>query len=176
MGNQGETWLSQGLGFVVNDKCPFCGQGITANELIAAYQSHFNAAYKDLKQQVAQLSQRLANAIGESSRNAAQNTLSANLTLVEFWKQFGEITVPSFDIENVRTKYATLRDLASALVQRKQQSPTEPTTPEAVFQAALDAVTSLQVFVDAYNAAVDTANTRINEQKTAARQGATSTP
>lgn len=172
MGTQGETWLSQGLGFVVNDKCPFCGQDVIANELIAAYRSHFNDAYKDLKQQVGQLSQRLATAIGESALNAVQNQVSANLTLVEFWRQFGEITVMSFDIESVRTKYATLHDLALELAQKKQQSPTEPITLEAVFQTALDAVTSLQVSVDAYNTSVDGANTRINEQKTAARQGA----
>lgn len=171
MGNQGETWLSQGLGFVVADKCPFCGQGVSGNELIAAYRSHFNAAYKDLKQQVAQLSQRLANAIGESPLNDAQQTLSTNLTLAEFWKQFAEISVPPFDFEDVRTKYTTLRYLASELAQRKQQSPTEPITPGKDFQNALDHVTSLQTLVEAYNAAVNTANTLINEQKATAQQG-----
>lgn len=172
MGNQGETWLSQGLDFVAADKCPFCGQGVSGNELIAAYRSHFNAAYKDLKQQVAQLSQRLVNAIGESSLNAAQKTLSTNLTLVEFWMQFTEISLLPLDFEDVRTKYATLRDLASELAQRKQQLPTEPITPGEDFQTSLDHVTSLQALVEAYNAAVNTANTLINEQKAAAQQGA----
>lgn len=171
MGSQGENWLSQGLGFVVNDKCPFCGQHINGNELIAAYRSHFNAAYKDLKQQVAQLSRRLINAIGESSLNAAQQTLSNNLALIEFWRQFSEMAVPSFDFEDARTKYLTLRGLASVLAQRKQQSPTEPITPSDDFQTALHAVTSLQAAVDAYNAAVDEANRRINEQKAAVQKG-----
>lgn len=121
MGNQGETWLAQGLGFVASDKCPFCGQSIKANELIAACRSYFNAAYAQLKQEVAQLSQRISNTIGETSLNTTQQTLSGNLALVEFWKQFAEISVPSFDFENVRTKYSALRDLASALSQRKQQ-------------------------------------------------------
>lgn len=172
MGRQGEAWLSQGLGFVADDKCPFCGQDIKANELIGAYRSHFNAAYTQLKQEVAQLSQRISNAIGESSLNTPQQTLSNNQTLVEFWKQLVEISVPSFDFENVRTKHTALRELALALAQKKQQSPTEPITPGGDFQTTLDAVTSLQSSMEAYNAAVDTANALINEQKVAAQQGA----
>ncbi len=170
MGRQGETWLSQGLGFVADDKCPFCGQSINGNELIAAYRSHFNAAYKALKQEVAQLAQRITGAIGESSLNAAQQAISSNLTLVEFWKQFAEMALPEFPLEDVRRKYATLRDLALALAQRKQQSPTESVTPDSDFQSALDAVTELQESVETYNAAVDTCNERINEQKTAVQQ------
>ena len=172
MGNQGETWLSQGLGFLADDKCPFCGQGISGNELIAAYRSHFNAAYKELKQEVTQLSQRVTNAIGESSLNSTQQTLSSNLTLVEFWKQFVEMAVPDFAFDDVRAKYTTLRVLASALAQRKQQSPTEIVSPGTDFQDALGAVTALRESVESYNAAVDTCNALIDAQKSVARQGA----
>lgn len=171
MGSQGETWLSQGLDFVTNDQCPFCGQDITTNELIAAYRSHFNAAYRQLKQEVAQLSQQISNAIGESSLNALQQLLSKNLMLLEFWKQFAEVAVPSFDFENVRTIYVTLRDLALALAHRKQQSPTESITPGEDFLTALSDVTSLQASVDNYNSSVDAVNTLINKQKAAAQQG-----
>ncbi len=172
MGNQGETWLSQGLGFVAEDKCPFCGQGITTNELIAAYNSHFNTAYAELKQEVAALSQRVSSAVGETSLNTPQQTYSSNQTLVEFWKQFTEIAVPSLDFEDVRIKYTTLHDLASMLAETKQQSPTEPILPGDDFQAVLGAVTALQSSVEVYNAAVETANTLINEQKASVQQGA----
>ncbi len=171
MGNQGETWLSQGVGFIENDNCPFCGQGIDANELIAAYHSHFNAAYKALKQEVTQLSGRITNAIGESSLNTTQQTISNNLTLVEFWKQFVETNLPDFALDDVRTKYATLHDISLVLAQRKQQTPIESISPDAGFQSALDAVIALQQSLQAYNTAVDECNTRISEQKIAAQQG-----
>ena len=170
MGDQGETWLSQGLNFVTADKCPFCGQGISGSELIAAYRSHFNVAYKDLKQQVAQLSQRISIEIGENSLNTPQQVVSNNLTLVEFWKQFAEIPELSFDFEKTCAKYSALRDNALALLQRKQQSPTEAVAPGNDFKAALEAVTLLQTSVVAYNNAVHTANNLINEQKAATQQ------
>ena len=171
MGSQGETWLSQGLGFLADDKCPFCGQGISENELIAAYRSHFNAAYKELKQEVKQLTQKVNNAIGESSLNTEQQTLSSNLTLVEFWKQFGQMAMPDFKFEDVRTKYTILHNLALALAQRKQQSPTEAVAPNADFQVAFDAVTALREPVESYNAAVDNCNALIKAQKSAVQQG-----
>jgi len=171
MGNQGETWLSQGLGFVTDNKCPFCGQSITTNELIAAYRSHFNAAYNQLRQDIANLSERICSTIGENALNTSQQTYYSNLTLVEFWKQFAEIAVPSFDLENVGTKYSTLRDLAATMAGKKQQSPTDSILPSDDFQAALGAVTALQSSVEVYNAAVDTANTLINEQKASVQKG-----
>ncbi len=64
MGHQGEPWLSQGLGYVRDNRCPFCGQGVQVNELIEAYRSHFSAAYENLKQEVAHLGQRVNGAIG----------------------------------------------------------------------------------------------------------------
>lgn len=172
MGNQGETWLSQGLGFVSNDECPFCGQRINGNELIAAYRSHFNVAYKSLKQESAQLSQRITSSIGESSLSAAQETLSNNLALAEFWRQFADISLPDFGFADIRMKYATLRELALALAQRKQQAPTEPVSPPVDFQAAFDEVKALHQSLQSYNIAVDTCNAIINEQKATAQQGA----
>ena len=172
MGNHGETWLSQGLPFLVDDSCPFCGQGIQDNDLIAAYNTHFNAAYKALKQEVAQLGQRIATSIGEVALGSVQQILSNNATLVEFWKQFAEIDLPNLPMEEVKNKYTTLYELAMALAQKKQQSPIEPVSTDATFQAALNTVTNLQEPVAAYSAAIVRCNALINEQKASARQGA----
>lgn len=171
MGDEGETWLSEGLGYIANEQCPFCGQDTKANNLIAAYRSHFNTAYNALKQEVAQLDQRVDAAIGSSSLNTVQLNLSGNLTLAEFWKQFTEVNLPDFPLDQTRDKYATLRDLASVLAKKKQQNPVETVSPDDTFQNAFDAVKQLQNAVEAYNAVVDACNTRISAQKTAARQG-----
>ena len=167
MGAQGETWLSQGLGYIANEQCPFCGQGIKDNDLIEAYRSHFNAVYKALKQEVAQLSRRVVDAIGDNSLNTTQQTLSGNLILAEFWRQFVEISIPDFPFDGIQKKYTTLRGLSSALAQQKQQSPTEAVSPNDDFYSALKAVVALQESVEKYNTAVDSCNARINEQKKA---------
>jgi wobble nucleotide-excising tRNase len=171
MGNQGESWLSQGLGYVCNDQCPFCGQVIAANDLILAYRSYFNAAYKNLKQEVAQLDQLIISAIGDSSLNAIRQALSGNLTLVEFWKQFSEVILPELSLDEVQANYATLRQLALGLARKKQENPTEIATPDETFTSALKSVQELQNPFDSYNAAVDACNTRMNELKASVQQG-----
>lgn len=171
MGNQGEVWLSQGLNYVSNDECPFCGQNLTANDLIEAYRSHFNAAYKALKQEVAQLTQRITMAIAEATLNTPQEILSNNLMLIEFWKQFAQVFVSDFSIDDMRNKYAILRDIALELAQKKQQNPTESVEPGATFQSALEAVMALQQFCQTYNAQVDICNSLITEQQEIVQKG-----
>lgn len=170
MGSQGETWLSQGLGFVVDEKCPFCGQVINGNDLIASYRSHFNVSYKELKLQIAHLSQEISDAIGETNLNTALQSIPNNLVLIEFWKQFREIALPPLDIEDIRKKYKVLHDLALDLVRRKQQSPTEPVIPESNYHDTLVEVTNLQMLVDAYNKEVNETNDHINAIKSSTQQ------
>jgi wobble nucleotide-excising tRNase len=169
MGHQGEPWLSQGLVYVKNDRCPFCGQCVRTNDLIAAYRSHFSDAYGNLKQEVVQLGQRVNSAIGEMSLGSAQQAIAGNAALAEFWRQFTSVDLLVVSFPDIQQKYAALRERCLALASAKQDSPTEAVTPDADFTAALTEVDALRTVVAAYNTAVDSANSRVNEQKTAAR-------
>jgi len=171
MGHQGESWLSQGLSYVKGELCPFCGQGVQANDLITAYRSHFSVAYGNLKQEVAQLSQRLNSAVGEMALASAQQAIADNAVLAEIWKQFTAVDLPAISFPDIQQKYATLREQCLSLANKKQNSPTEAVTADDVFNAALGAVDDLRRVVAAYNTAVDTANVRVKEQKTSTSTG-----
>ncbi|MBP7726595.1 MAG: AAA family ATPase [Candidatus Bipolaricaulis sp.] len=168
MEHQGESWLSQGLPYVKDDQCPFCGQGVQANELIAAYRSYFSAAYRDLKQEVAQLDQRVNSAIGEAALSSVQQAIAKNAVLLEFWRQFTTVDLPDISFPDIQQKYATLREKCLELTGRKHESPTEPVTLDVELTTALEEVNALRTAVDKYNAAVHAANSRVNEQKATA--------
>lgn len=169
MEHQGESWLSQGLAYVKDDRCPFCGQGVRANELIAAYRSHFSAAYTDLKQEVSQLAQRVNSTIGEAVLSSVQQAIANNAALLEFWRQFTAVDLPDISFPDIQQKYATFREKCLKLAGRKQESPTEPVALDAEFTTALAEVDALRTAAARYNAAVDAANSRVNEQKASAR-------
>jgi wobble nucleotide-excising tRNase len=171
MGAQGETWLSQGLGYIKNDHCPFCGQDIRSNDLVAAYRSHFNAAYNTLKQKVALLSQRVTDSVGDMSLSSIQQTVSENLTLLEFWKQFTDLALPAFPFEEVQKKYSRLRERALALGKKKQESPTELVTLDEDFKTALAGIEALRQSVEIYNATLEACNAIIDGQKAAVQRG-----
>jgi len=169
MEHHGESWLSQGLAYVKDDRCPFCGQGVHTNDLISAYRSYFNTAYRDLKQEVAQLTQRVNIAIGEAALSSVQQAIANNVALMEFWRQFTVVDLPDISFPDIQQKYATLREKCLKLAKMKQESPTEPVTLEAEFTTTLNEVDALQTAIATYNDAVDAANLRVNEQKAAAR-------
>jgi len=169
MGHEGEPWLSQGLSYVKDDLCPFCGQGVRASDLIGAYRSHFNAAYGSLKQEVAQLSQRVNSAIGETSLFSVQQAITGNAALAEFWRQFTTVELPVISFLSIQQAYAALRERCLALARRKQDSPTEAVKPDADFTAALVEADAIVKVVAAYNTAVDASNSGVNGQKTSAR-------
>jgi len=170
MAHQGEAWLSQGIGYVKDDQCPFCGQGVRANDLIAAYRSYFSAAYKTLKQEVAQLSQRIDDTIGETSLSSAQHAIAGNAALAEFWKQFVTIDVPDLSFPDIQQRYAALRKQSLSLAKKKQDSPTEAVMADSAFNAAAEAMKAINDAVTAYNRAVEACNMRINEQKEAVQR------
>ncbi len=176
MEHQGESWLSQGLAYVNDDRCPFCGQGVQANDLIAAYRSYFSAAYRDLKQEVAQLAQRVNSAIGEAALSSVQQAIAENAALLEFWRQFTTVDLPDISFPDIQQKYATLREKCLKLAERKQESPIELVALDTEFTTALAAVDALSKDVADYNAAVDAANSRVNQQKSAARSKPEITP
>jgi len=167
MESQGEPWLSQGLGYVRDDCCPFCGQNIGANDLIAAYRSYFSEAYVNLKKEVSQLKQRVISAIGISSLGAAQQTLSGNNALAEFWKQFIIMALPILPLEEIQQKYTTLFETCMTLAKRKQDSPTDPITLDAEFNTALSEVEATKTLVAAYNASIEAVNKAIAGEKAA---------
>ena len=165
MGHQGESWLSQGLGYVNDDQCPFCGQRIQWSDLIVAYRSYFSTAYKSLKEEVTQLSQRINDTIGEGSLSSVLQAISRNTALSEFWKQFVTVDLPEIVFPDIQQKYAALRERCMVLAKKKQDNPSEPVTPDNDFSSALAAIESLRSAVETYNSAVEAMNTRIAEQK-----------
>jgi wobble nucleotide-excising tRNase len=167
MARQGESWLSQGLGYLRDDRCPLCDQVVAASDLIAAYRSHFSTAYANVKRDVALLSQRINSAIGETALSPVQQAIASNAVLVEFWRQFAQIDLPVISFPDVQQKYSTLRERCLALAREKQDSPTEALMADADFNTALAVIGDLRASVAAYNTAVDAANLRVNEQKAA---------
>lgn len=126
LGNKSaEGWLSNGQQFDDNKTCPYCGQGTSENDLIRAYQTHFNAAYNDLKAKVAAslatVTAGTASAIVENFAQAAK-TAAAHATA---WAE-QVLTEPiTFEAETASTALAELQVLLLNLTRKKQTSPAE---------------------------------------------------
>ena len=63
---RGETWLAEGLRYIVGEECPFCGQDLTSINLIHSYRSFFTREYHALRDEVTGLSGLVESAIRRS--------------------------------------------------------------------------------------------------------------
>jgi len=171
MDQSGESWLSQGLDYIKDGLCPFCGQDVSACDLITAYNSYFSVAYNELKEKVAGLEQSLAIAIGDSSLFPVQQALSGNETLCEFWRQFIDVSLPVLAFDAIQRAYTRLREECLALIRQKQAGPLESVLTGEDFAAAIAEIDSLRQGAKTYNDAVDASNAKIAEQKASAAKG-----
>jgi wobble nucleotide-excising tRNase len=163
---RGEPWLTEGLGYIVDDSCPFCAQQIDAVSLIQDYKAFFSREYHALRDEVTALKRQVDAVIGERIAAALEQTATRNLAAVESWRQFCELDAPALpEGQAVHDALRALRDAAQALLERKAGAPLEAVPPDDQFTAALGAFEALRTALEAYNVTVATANAVIDARK-----------
>jgi len=125
-GKGAEGWLSQGLQYVRNSNCPLCDQDISNNDLICAYQTHFNAAYAALKSKVASLQNNVVTGAAASIIDGFSKSVGVTVAQVNAWTEHLPVPAISFDVTTADTALGVFRDFVTDLVRRKQTTSTEP--------------------------------------------------
>ena len=167
MHGRGQTWLSEGVGYVRNETCPFCGQSLTpAAQLVAAYRAFFSERYRSLRNDIDAMATSVEYVLGDRQIASIERILDQNNAGVEFWSRFCEI-VPPIPPENVGDKLRALRDAALALLGRKAAAPLDTVVPGDEFRATEAEAEALAAASAAYNKAVATANAVIDARKIA---------
>ena len=168
---KGESWLSDGVGFIKDNLCPFCGQSVEANELIDAYRSHFSTSYRDLKQEVSMLSQEIESAIGDRSIATVQEVISNNATLSEFWRQFFEVMLPEISFALIQERFTSVRRQCLALAAAKENRPTDSVPLTDEYREMLNGILEFNPIIRNYNAAIESVNVKITDQKDSSASG-----
>ncbi len=166
MHERGEPWLSEGLGYIRNNECPFCGQSLNGVALIAAFRAYFSEAYNALRTELTTLRQQIADTFGERVIAGVERIIDQNNAGVEFWSRYCTITPPVLAV-GVADALFILRNAAMPLIDRKAASPLERVPMDASFTGAHAAFRAVQTSVATYNQAVRAANTVIAQKKAA---------
>ena len=163
---RGEAWLTEGLRYVVDDKCPFCSQGLKGVDLIQVYRSFFSKEYHALRDEVMAMSGQVENSVGGRVSSAIEQTVLQNNSSVEFWRQYCNFTPPvPLEAGRAEEVMTTLRQSAQALLQIKAGTPLDAVAPGEGFTQALSAFEALRTSLGTYNASVAAANAVIAARK-----------
>ena len=169
MHQAGQTWLVEGLGYVRNDACPFCGQGLRDLPLIAAYRAYFSEAYGALRGEIRDMRGRIDVALGDRAVGTVERTLDQNASGVEFWSRYAPISTPVLPgREGLGDTIRSVHQAATALLERKAAAPLDRLALDPTFEADLAALTAFHSAATSYAAAVAAANDLIETRKNAA--------
>lgn len=166
MHDHGQKWLSEGLGYVVEDVCPFCGEALKGNDLIDAYKQFFSENYAALISNIERLEDELIAALGDAALATIGRLIAANEAGFEFWKQYIEtdFSAPNHDTA-IAAPLAGLRAAAEALIAEKKTDPLSAVMPGAEYMAAQNAAGAAAQKIEDYNSAIAKLAKAINEKK-----------
>ncbi len=125
-GKGAESWLSQGRQFGSSSECPFCDQDISKNDLVRAYQTHFNAAYADLKNRVSTLHDKVGAGTAASIVDGFSQGVGIAAAQASAWTEHIANPTISFDASTAESALGIFRAFVTDLARRKQAAPAEP--------------------------------------------------
>jgi len=166
MHGRGQAWLSEGVGYVQTNTCPFCNQSLDgAAALIAAYRDFFSQEYNALRGEIVVLRRHLETILSDRAIAEFERILDQNLAAIEFWTRFCEIAPPALTDGTAGEILRALRQTTLALLDRKTAAPLERAVPDQAFNDAHAAFVRLQEAVTGYDHAVAAANAIITAKK-----------
>jgi wobble nucleotide-excising tRNase len=120
-------WLGQGQLSLDNSNCPYCGQDITSNQLVTAYKTYFNQAYKDMKSDFIKLIENIKIAFGDSNANKIFAGAGKNDYLYKDWQNYISLEEIGLDENLLSNSFKNIHDTLDGLFRVKQQNLFEAT-------------------------------------------------
>lgn len=166
MDAEGESWVNQGLSYVRDNRCPFCGQSLAGNGLVEAYAAYFGAAYKKLKQTIKSLSENFEKVFSYETIGKIREIIASNEGLSNYWDQYVPTEYPDLSYVNADKTWTDVTTKVKELLEAKIASPLDRVNGIEPLVHVGQLYKSLQDQIDRYNQSVDNANALINRKKT----------
>lgn len=160
-------WIENGLASIEDNRCPFCGQSLLENDLIASYKQYFNDAYKAFKQEA--MDYEPQKEVDEAYQNSIKNTINKNSEIRNVWKDYisfseNELTLKH---EEVLIRLKEIFNKINELLSEKKENLLETITEKQneKLKIIFDNFSSVSEIIENYNIQVDTANGKISTYK-----------
>lgn len=160
-----EGWLSQGHQFQHDDQCPYCSQSTKHSDLIAAYRTHFNKAYQQLKTEVLDLSLEIELKVNEAVVERFVSQVERSRLVAQSWSDLISLSNFDFDEKVATAKLSSARRKLADLVLKKQQRPLDPADTPDEKAEILSELNQIRLLMEATNKQVAEAIATVNAFK-----------
>lgn len=161
----GEAWLEQGVGYLSEERCPFCGQGVATAELVSAYEAYFSTAYTQFKQRIDRMAEQVSQLMAEEQLRTLLDDIRENQSRLDFWDDYIDGELAALQTEEVAETWDGLKRQLSAHLARKAASPLAPLRPDGDLVSARQAYAELRTGMRGYDAQIDQINELIEAKK-----------
>jgi wobble nucleotide-excising tRNase len=165
MGEAGESWISDGMAYLADERCPFCAQDVKDLPLVAAYRAHFSEQYVALKTRISDAQATLDGTLFQDTLLSLQGSIASNVSLSEFWKDHVIGDYPTISFDEIRLVYDKLMELMRKHLQQKANSPMESVYPSKALLKKMAEYQAMRDKVDGYSKSVREVNKRIAAMK-----------
>lgn len=163
--HRGEIWIRQGLGYVKDESCPFCGQGTSNATLLKLYATFFSNAYRELVVEIERAGNLLEQTLGDSVLGTLQKRILENDARIQGWADLANLKDASYRPDQLEKSWIHLRTLLRQYLDRKAANPSDMVAEDAPLVAAVRDYADAAKRLADHNSAISTANGAIGELK-----------
>lgn len=166
LGHQSEGWIRQGLQYLKDDhECPFCGQDISAVDLIALFRSFFSTAYRDHLVEVERGVNELQRVLGDDVLAGFHRQVLSNHAVIQRWADLADLNSAAYEASRLDSVWKRAREILEDSLRRKLANPSEPVEVSTELRAALEDFEDAVHGIARHNETIGEANLRIAELK-----------
>lgn len=165
MDSSGESWLENGMGYVSENNCPFCGQDLSASQLLSAYQGFFSKAYTGLKEEISQTQQDVQDYFSQTKVLGWQKTFEKNQGLVDLWKDnISDLRKSRMQFDDLLKDWSATSNTLLSIIEKKKSALLDEVN-ESEVDLAIQQVKQTQSKIENYNQWVDSCVQRTEKFK-----------
>lgn len=166
-GSSTERWVAEGMHHKPDENCPFCGQSTEGVELLTAYRTYFDEAYKQHLKNVAAMHDQARAAVSVRQVEEWQRAIESNLSTFSAWAsslELEEAALPSLAVDAWIALAQTARQRLQDAAGKKVEQPLAALSTD-VFDEALASLEPLIAAAEAFNKHVAALNLKVEAHK-----------
>lgn len=151
MDSNGESWLQNGMGYISENNCPFCGQDLSASSLLSAYQGFFSKAYASLKEEISQIQEGVQEYFSQAKMLDWQKTFQKNQGSIELWKDnISDLRKNQTQFDDLLADWGKTSAALLSIIEKKKSALLDQ-IEESEVALAIEQVKQTQTKIENYN-------------------------
>ena len=154
--SHGETWLSSGMSYIKDERCPLCRQLLTGSDIVKCFQEYFSESYTAFKQEIRNFGKETDEDFSNLKLVALTKLFVENEASFDYWVDHVSFVRPKNPAAEIEAIWPAIAAQIKSYVNRKLAAPLDPIEIDGDFLATWDTFIDVTRYLETYNYHVET--------------------